>query len=105
MHGRGSLATIARITQTKEPYHMNLPYPKHPAATNEQLRTYQNQTARWHTLNRRQPDADTQLAILELAETATTVEESLSAHRIAELAGMVYFELSNKPRESEWIWT
>jgi hypothetical protein len=84
---------------------MNLPYPKHPGATNSQLRTYHNQRTRWHTLNQPQPDPETQMRIVQLVETSTTTEEYLAAYRVAELANMVYFELSNNPQESKWIWT
>ena len=82
---------------------MNLPYPKHPGATIEQLRTYQNQTTRWHTLNSRIANAETQSAIVRLIENSQDWVELFRAYRIAELAGMVYFHLSDKPGESEWV--
>ena len=83
---------------------MNLPYPKHPGATYSQLRIYQNQYTRWHAINRGQPDADTQLNILNLIDTAHTFKEIWDSYRLAETAGMVYFQLSDKPGESEHVW-
>ena len=83
---------------------MHIPYPKHPGATNAELRTYHNQRNRWHTLNRGQPDADTQLAIINLIDTSHTFRELWHSYRIAELAGMVYFNVSDQPGESDWVW-
>ena len=67
--------------------------------------TYYNQRNRWHAHHLKPPAPEVQHNIIQLIETASTTQQRLVAYRTAELAGMVYFQLSDKPGESDWVWT
>ena len=86
---------------------------KHPSPTGEpkdprpnigQLRQYQNRVFAWHTKQGPRPTPEIQVEIIDLVETAENFYELWSAYKLAEVANMVYFELSDKKNESEWIW-